>query len=63
MLISLVLWACQILAYERDNGTVFMNGSEWNPFQPSNARTPPFPSFTSGHSTFGGAFEAVSVGP
>ncbi|KAK9845834.1 hypothetical protein WJX81_003818 [Elliptochloris bilobata] len=50
-----------VLAHERDNNDespVLMRASAWEPFQPKGA-TPPFPSFVSGHSTFGGAFEAV----
>jgi hypothetical protein len=36
-------------------GTVKMNGQEWRPYSPDVFLCPPFPSYTSGHSTISGA--------
>jgi hypothetical protein len=36
-------------------GTVLMRGEDWNPYQPVNVVTPPFPEYLSGHSAFSGA--------
>jgi hypothetical protein len=36
-------------------GTVTMDGSQWIPYQVSTFPTPPFPEYTSGHSTFSAA--------
>jgi len=36
-------------------GTIKMDGSDWIPYQPSTFPTPPFPEYTSGHSTFSAA--------
>jgi PAP2 superfamily len=36
-------------------GTVAMDGGNWIPYQPSTFPTPPFPEFSSGHSTFSAA--------
>jgi PAP2 superfamily len=36
-------------------GTVTMDGSQWLPYQPTTFPTPPFPEYTSGHSTFSAA--------
>jgi hypothetical protein len=36
-------------------GTVEMDGSEWYPYQPTTFPTPPFASYSSGHSTFSAA--------
>jgi hypothetical protein len=36
-------------------GTITMDGSNWIPYQPSTFPTPPFPEYTSGHSTFSAA--------
>jgi VCPO second helical-bundle domain len=36
-------------------GTVWMDGSQWIPYQPSTFPTPPFPEYISGHSTFSAA--------
>jgi uncharacterized protein DUF6851/vanadium-dependent haloperoxidase-like protein len=36
-------------------GTVTMDGGQWIPYQPSTFPTPPFPEYTSGHSTFSAA--------
>jgi hypothetical protein len=36
-------------------GTVAMDGGNWMPYQPSTFPTPPFPEFSSGHSTFSAA--------
>ena len=56
--------ACgQVAAYKRGNPQsktpAFIKGDDWEPFQPVDGITPPFPAFVSGHSTFGGAFETV----
>jgi len=40
------------------DGTIVSN-KIWKPFQQSDARTPPFPDFISGHSTFSGAASVV----
>ena len=52
------------MAYKRGNPQSqtpsFIKGRDWEPFQPVDGITPPFPAFVSGHSTFGGAFETVS---
>jgi membrane-associated phospholipid phosphatase len=40
-------------------GTQTIAGSAWQPYQPANVVTPPFPEFTSGHSTFSAAGAAV----
>lgn len=40
----------------RFKGTQTIDGSQWQPYQPfTNASTPPFPEFVSGHSTFSAA--------
>ncbi|KAK9815673.1 hypothetical protein WJX72_007860 [[Myrmecia] bisecta] len=39
----------------RGKGKQLINGSEWLPYQQATFLTPPFPSFTSGHSTFSAA--------
>lgn len=36
-------------------GTVWMDGAQWIPYQPSTFPTPPFPEYISGHSTFSAA--------
>jgi len=36
-------------------GTIWMDGSQWIPYQPSTFPTPPFPEYISGHSTFSAA--------
>ena len=36
-------------------GTVWMDGGQWIPYQPSTFPTPPFPEYVSGHSTFSAA--------
>jgi hypothetical protein len=36
-------------------GTRMIDGAAWMPYQPSTVPTPPFPEFTSGHSTFSSA--------
>jgi Domain of unknown function (DUF6851)/VCPO second helical-bundle domain len=36
-------------------GTVWMDGSQWIPYQASTFPTPPFPEYVSGHSTFSAA--------
>ncbi len=36
-------------------GTQIIDGASWQPYQPSNLVTPPFPEFFSGHSTFSAA--------
>ena len=36
-------------------GTIQMDGANWIPYQPSTFPTPPFPEYTSGHSTFSAA--------
>jgi membrane-associated phospholipid phosphatase len=43
-------------------GTQTIPGSSWQPYQPANVVTPPFPEFTSGHSTFSAAGAAVLAG-
>jgi hypothetical protein len=40
-------------------GTQMIQGETWNPYQHSNAPTPPFPSYVSGHSTFSSAAATV----
>src|SRR2546430_9457229 len=40
-------------------GTQSIDGGAWQPYQPANVVTPPFPEFTSGHSTFSAAGAAV----
>lgn len=37
----------------------FADGSQWHPFQDPTFPTPPFPEYTSGHSTFSGAASTV----
>lgn len=37
------------------NGYGLRDGSQWRPYQDPNVVTPPFPEYTSGHSTFSGA--------
>ena len=37
------------------NGVVLMRGELWQPYQPANVVTPPFPEFLSGHSMFSAA--------
>lgn len=42
------------------DGTIPPDGSRiWKPFQQQNGRTPPFPDFTSGHSTFSSAAATI----
>ena len=36
-------------------GTRVIDGADWEPYQPVTVVTPPFPEFTSGHSTFSAA--------
>src|SRR5215467_3562395 len=36
-------------------GTIWMEGSQWIPYQPTTFPTPPFPEYISGHSTFSAA--------
>jgi hypothetical protein len=36
-------------------GTMEMDGSQWIPYQPATAPTPPFPDYVSGHSTYSAA--------
>jgi hypothetical protein len=50
-----VMEATTIQAWKPNQGTVLMNGTEWQPFLP----TPPFAEYTSGHSTFSAAAAAV----
>ena len=40
-------------------GTVTMDGSNWIPYQQSTFPTPPFPEYTSGHSTFSAAGASI----
>jgi hypothetical protein len=40
-------------------GTQSIDGGAWQPYQPANVVTPPFPEHTSGHSTFSAAGAAV----
>jgi hypothetical protein len=41
-------------------GTVWMQGEQWQPYQPTDVVTPPFAEYVSGHSTFSGAgFEVL----
>jgi hypothetical protein len=40
-------------------GTVEMPGYKWQPYQPTNVVTPPFPEYVSGHSTFSAASREV----
>lgn len=40
-------------------GTVTLPASEWIPYQSADQPTPPFPEYTSGHSTFGGAWSEI----
>jgi hypothetical protein len=37
------------------SGTIEMDGSQWIPYQPATAPTPPFPDYVSGHSTYSAA--------
>lgn len=37
------------------NGMIEMKGQDWRPYSPSNFLCPPFPGYTSGHSTISGA--------
>ena len=39
-------------------GTQLIRGEDWIPYQPLTFPTPPFPAYTSGHSTFSGAASA-----
>jgi hypothetical protein len=39
-------------------GTRLIRGEDWIPYQPATFPTPPFPAYTSGHSTFSGAAAA-----
>ena len=38
-----------------DKGMIEMNGTEWRPYSPDTFLCPPFPSYTSGHSSVSGA--------
>jgi membrane-associated phospholipid phosphatase len=40
-------------------GTVWMDGSQWIPYQPSTFPTPAFPEYISGHSTFSAAGASI----
>jgi hypothetical protein len=40
-------------------GVVWMRAEDWQPYQPSNVVTPPFPEYFSGHSSFSGAAAEV----
>lgn len=45
-----------------DKGMVEMDGSQWRPYSPDTFLCPPFPSYTSGHSTIsGGCAEALKL--
>src|SRR5690606_38364854 len=45
-----------------DKGMITMKGSEWIPYSPDIFLSPPFPSYTSGHSTVsGGCAEALKL--
>lgn len=37
-----------------------LKGCDWRPYQPKFSPSPPFPAYTSGHSTFGAAASTVS---
>jgi uncharacterized protein DUF6851/vanadium-dependent haloperoxidase-like protein len=46
----------QVLAWAGPyRGTRLISGDEWSPYQPSTFPTPPFPEYSSGHSTFSAA--------
>ncbi len=46
----------------KDKGMIEMDGSEWQPYSPAEFLCPPFPSYTSGHSTIsGGCAEALKL--
>ena len=46
----------------KDVGMIEMDGSQWRPYSPDNFLCPPFPSYTSGHSTIsGGCAEALKL--
>lgn len=46
----------------KDIGMIEMDGSQWRPYSPDNFLCPPFPSYTSGHSTIsGGCAEALKL--
>lgn len=40
-------------------GTVTLPASQWLPYQSADQPTPPFPEYTSGHSTFGGSWSEI----
>src|SRR5260370_25426457 len=42
-------------------GTIWMDGSQWIPYQPSTFPTPPFPEYISGHSTYSAAAARILV--
>ncbi len=45
-----------------DKGMINMDGSQWRPYSPDTFLCPPFPSYTSGHSTIsGGCAEALKL--
>lgn len=45
-----------------DKGMIEMDGSQWRPYSPDTFLCPPFPSYTSGHSTIsGGCAEALKL--
>jgi hypothetical protein len=44
-----------IAAFVPGTGIVMRDGAQWHPYQPGNFITPPFPEYTSGHSTFSAA--------
>jgi membrane-associated phospholipid phosphatase len=57
------LYSNQVTAWAGPcKGTQTIAGSAWQPYQPANVVTPPFPEFTSGHSTFSAAGAAVLAG-
>lgn len=45
-----------------EQGIVWMDGSKWKPYQSTKFVTPPFPEYTSGHSTFSAAGATVLRG-
>jgi hypothetical protein len=57
------LYSNQVTAWAGPcKGTQTIAGSAWQPYQPDNVVSPPFPEFTSGHSTFSAAGAAVLAG-
>jgi hypothetical protein len=49
----------RLLTWGGPSGVQWIDGKDWRPYQPSTFPTPPFPEFSSGHSTFSAAAAQV----